>query len=430
MTHISVLNRPAAQPRGARPRIALPSDRKSMRIALFSGNYACTRDGANRALNRLVGHLLAIGAEVRVYSPTVPDPPFVPTGDVVSVPSVGLPGRKEYRLALGLPRSTRRDLDAFAPNLIHVSAPDWLGRSAQAYARQHGVPVIASLHTRFETYLGYYRLGLLRRRMEAYLDRFYRDCDHILVPTPPIAAEFAARFDPARISIWSRGVDRASFHPGLRDEAFRRAHGYAPDDVVPLFFGRLVLEKGLDMFVDALQQARLAGFAVPPLIVGDGPARSWIAERLPGARFTGHLEGAALGRAVASADVLINPSVTEAFGNVNLEAMASGLAVVSADVPSASALIAHGRTGMLVSPLSSAAYAGALVELAADPARRQALGEAASLAADAYAWREVLDSVVHAYDSRLAPRRITGDSPRPGRAQATRATRRPPKALA
>jgi len=237
--------------------------------------------------------------------------------------------------------------------------------------------------------------------MERYLNRFYSDCDHIFAPTPPIATEFAERYGPQRVSIWSRGVDRATFHPALRDQGFRSSLGYLPHEVVPLFFGRLVLEKGLQIFIDAITRARTLGQYVRPLIVGDGPARDWLAQRLPNAHFVGHLEGVALGRAVASADILINPSVTEAFGNVNLEAMASGLAIIFADVPSASALVENRRTGLLVPPLSSDAYASALLQLIADPALRRALGRSASLAASRYDWDVILAQVIQAYKSCL-----------------------------
>ena len=370
---------------------------RPLRVALFSGNYNGVCGGANRALNRLVACLLKRGAQVRIYSPTTPRTSFPCVGQVIPVTSVGIPGRAEYRLALGLPRAIRRNLEEFAPDIAHLSAPDWLGRSAQRHMRRRGIPVIASLHTRFETYLGYYRLGMLRGAMERYLHRFYNDCDRILAPTPPIAAEFTERYGSARVSIWSRGVDRATFHPSLRDESFRSSFGYEPGDVIPLFFGRLVAEKGLQVFVDAVLRTRAGGRYVRPMIVGDGPARAWLAQRLPNAYFLGHLEGVALGRTVASADVLINPSITEAFGNVNLEAMASGLAVISADVPSASALIEDGRTGLLVPALSGEAYATALLELIAEPARRAALGRAASLAASSYDWDETLTQVIRAY---------------------------------
>ncbi|WP_336968496.1 glycosyltransferase family 1 protein [Sphingobium aromaticiconvertens] len=377
-------------------------DRRPLRIALFSGNYDCVRDGANQALNRLVGHLIdRAGASVRVYTPVAARPAFASVGNIRPVRSVGIPGRPEYRIALGLTRAAKRDLQDFAPDLIHLSAPDLLGRQAQKYALAKGIPVVTSLHTRFETYLDYYRLSALRRPVERYLDRFYADSSHILAPTAPIAASMAARHGAGKVSIWGRGVDRRLFHPAKRDEGYRQSLGYGPEDVAPLFFGRLVLEKGLDIFIDTIAALRRSGYHVRPMIIGEGPARNAFAARLDNANFLGHLEGEALGRAVASADILINPSVTEAFGNVNLEAMASGLAVVSADVASASALIDHGRTGLLVEPRDVGAYAKTADRLIRDKAARAALGRAASLTAEAYLWEEILGGVHACYRACL-----------------------------
>lgn len=389
------------------PTLAFPrtSAPRPLRVALFSGNYDCVRDGANRALNRLVAYLIdEVGARVRIYSPTAPTKAFASVGDIVSVRSAGIPGRPEYRLALGFTRAAREDMEAFAPDIVHVSAPDLLGRQAQKYARAAGIPVVASLHTRFETYLDYYRLGFLRGPVDRYLARFYGDADHILAPTPPIRDELAAQFGDAYVSIWSRGVDRTTFHPALRSEAFRAQCGHGPDEIVPLFFGRLVLEKGLGIFAETVRLLRQQGHAVRPMIVGDGPARDWLARRLPNVTFLGFMEGRELGRAVASADLLINPSVTEAFGNVNLEAMASGLAVLSADVASASTLIDHGRTGLLVPAHDPQAYARAAAELIAQPARLRALGRSASVVADRFRWDEILGEVVRTYDG-IAGRR-------------------------
>jgi glycosyltransferase involved in cell wall biosynthesis len=368
-----------------------------LRIALFSGNYNCVRDGANKALNRLVQYLLDHGALVRVYSPVAPKPAFEPAGELVGVPSFGLPTRSEYRVALGLPPSIKADIRSFRPTHFHLSAPDWLGTGAQAFARELGVPVIASLHTRFEAYLGYYRLNFLSGWMNRRLDRFYGDSDYILVPNEPIAGEFRAKGWGAKVRIWSRGVNRDIFTPERRDLAWRRAHGYRDEDAVVLFFGRLVVEKGLDTFEATIDAVRRLGDPVRPLVIGDGPARDWFASRLPNTVFTGHLEGEELGRAVASADILVNPSVTEAFGNVNLEAMASGLAVVSADVGSAQALIEPGRSGVLVPPREVAAYAGAVHALLHDPGERRRLGAAAREAGASYNWPDVLASVVDAY---------------------------------
>ena len=142
-----------------------------LRIALFSGNYNYVRDGANQALNRLVGYLLSQGASVRVYSPTVAEPAFVATGDVVSVPSFAIPFRPEYRLPLSLSAKVKRDLDAFAPNVVHISSPDRVARQAAKWARRRNLPVLSSVHTRFETYFRYYNMSFAEPLVEAWLRR-------------------------------------------------------------------------------------------------------------------------------------------------------------------------------------------------------------------------------------------------------------------
>ncbi len=368
-----------------------------MRVALFSGNYNCVRDGANRALNRLVDHLLDRGAEVRVYSPTIAEPAFAPAGELVSVPSIPIPGRSEFRIALGLPRSVRADIERFAPNIIHVSAPDLLGRGAQKLGRRLGIPVVASLHTRFETYFDYYGLGALRGLGEWHLRRFYQDSDRVLAPNKASAESLVAMgVEPDDIAIWGRGIDPAAFAPALRDLSWRRSLGYRDDEIVPLFFGRLVIEKGIAVFADTIRMLRERGYPLRPLIVGTGPAEARFRALLPDAVFTGHLDGTALGRAVASADILINPSMTEAFGNVNLEAMASGLAVVSADVGSAQALIAPGRSGVLVGA-AAPALADAVAELIEWPDLRFSLAREAHIAAEGYRWPDILDQVLLSY---------------------------------
>jgi glycosyltransferase involved in cell wall biosynthesis len=369
---------------------------EGLRIALFSGNYNITRDGANKALNRLVGHLLERGAAVRIYAPTVPRPAFAPTGELVSVPSLPIPGRREYRLASGLTPRIRADIRAFAPTHFHLSAPDLLGTSAQKFAHELGVPAVASFHTRFETYFRYYGLQFLSSAVARHLRSFYADSDVVLAPNDPIAEELRREGLGDRVRIWGRGVDDA-FSPDRRDLAWRRLHGYGDDEAVVMFFGRIVREKGVDTFVAAMRDLAARGRSLRPLIVGDGPARPWLAARLPDAVFTGHLEGEDLARAVASADILVNPSETEAFGNVNLEAMAAGVAVVSADVGSARALIAPGRTGLLVPPRAPGAYAEAVEALVKAPRRRRRLGLAAAAAAAAYSWPDILDAVLEIY---------------------------------
>jgi glycosyltransferase involved in cell wall biosynthesis len=369
-----------------------------MRIALFSGNYNYTLDGANMSLNRLVGHLQdTLGATVRVYSPTSPKPAFAPVGDLVSVPSVKIPFRADYRLALGLPAAIRRDVEAFKPDLIHLSAPDPLGRAALKLGRHLKVPVVASLHTLFDAYLDYYGLGFLRPKARRQLWRFYGACDYVMAPTDAIADELRKETRSTAVRTWARGVDAELFHPGRRDEAWRRRVGFDPDRPVIVFLGRLVLEKGLAAFADTVARLEQAGHAPQVLVIGDGPARAWFEARLPRAVFAGFLTGEALAAALASGDIFLNPSTTETFGNVNLEAMACGLAMVCADAPNTRAIMRHERNAVLCAPGSPGSYAEALSKLLVDDGARRRLGAEALERSAAYRWSEILDEVAKVY---------------------------------
>ena len=373
-----------------------------MRVALFSGNYNYLREGANQALNRLVRHLEEkLGYEVRAYSPVTATPAFAPAGTLIPVPSIRLPVRNEFRLALGLPRAVREDLRCFRPHLIHVSTPDILNTRAQSLAKRMGIPIVASLHTRFEAYLEHYRLGWARPMAEAHLDRFYRRSDHVLAPTQALVAELTRLLGAGRASLWSRGVDLNLFHPARRDPAWRRSQGIADDETILLFFGRLVLEKGVATFAATVRRLQERGEKIRPLIVGAGPARGAL-ETLPGAVLTGHLEQEMLARAIASADILLHPSRTETFGNVMLESMASGLAIVAADATSARALIEDGLNGRLCAGEDPETYGREIRELIAAPHRREDLGRAAREASARYCWDEASQSVAHTYERVLA----------------------------
>jgi glycosyltransferase involved in cell wall biosynthesis len=371
-----------------------------LRIALFSGNYNYVRDGANQALNRLVGFLLRQGAAVRIYSPTVDEPAFEAVGDLVSVPAGAIPGRPEYRLPLRLPAKVRRDLAAFAPNVVHVASPDIVAHRAISWARARRIPVVASVHTRFDTYLGYYHLEWLEPVVRAILRRFYRRCDALIVPAESTAAILRAQRMNRDISIWTRGIDRSQFNPGRRSAAFRAGHGIGQTDVVVAFLGRLVLEKGLDVFADAIDAARGSDGCdgrVKVLVIGAGPARDWFEKRLPDAIFTGELTGAELATALASADLFFNPSVTEAFGNVTLEAMACALPVVAARATGATNLVRDGKTGTLATPAAIDEFAAAICAYAADPALRAAHGAAGLAFAETMDWDEINGAVLKVY---------------------------------
>jgi len=382
-----------------------------LRVALFSGNYNYVRDGANQALNRLVGYLQDQGARVRIYSPRAKKPAFRSIGKVVGVPAFPFPGRTEYRVPLGIPRKVQNDLKQFDANIFHVSVPELLGHRAVTLARNWQLPVVASVHTRFETYPRYYGWAWLEPLVEAGLRRFYRRCDAIFAPSESMAQVLREQRMSYDVGIWSRGVDTEIFAPARRDMAWRRELGFGDEEPVILFLGRIVMEKGLDVFAGAVDALRAQGAPARVLVVGDGPARPWFKGRLPAdSVFAGFQGGADLGRAIASADMLLNPSVTETFGNVTLEAMACGLPVVAAHATGSQSLVEDGITGRLVRPGATEAFAQALRVYADDRDARAAAGAAGRTASERYAWDAVNQALAESY-LRIIRHRTGGGVP-------------------
>jgi len=273
------------------------------------------------------------------------------------------------------------------------------------WARKRGTPVVSSVHTRFDTYLQYYGLQYLEPTARAIMRRYYRRCDAIVVPAESTAAILRAQRMSNDISLWARGVDREQFNPGRRSLKWRRARGIGDEEMVVAFLGRLVLEKGLDVFAGAVESARTKGVPLKVLAIGDGPARGYFEERLPDAIFTGQLTGEELAVALASADVFLNPSITETFGNVTLEAMACGLPVIAAAASGARSLVQNGVTGRLSRPGNIGAFATALADYQRDPDLRHRHGEAGLAFAKTKDWDEINAAVMHVYERVIERRR-------------------------
>jgi glycosyltransferase involved in cell wall biosynthesis len=368
-----------------------------LRVALFSGNYNYVRDGANQALNRLVGYLLRQGVKVRFYSPTTDNPAFPATGEVVSIPSVPIPSRSEYRLPLEIPARVRRDLAEFNPNVVNVSSPDIVGHRAVTWARRRKIAAVASVHTRFDTYLAYYHLQALEPLARDIMRRFYHRCEVVMAPAESTAVILRAQRMNRDIMIWARGVDRDQFNPERRDMGWRRSIGIGDDEMVISFLGRIVMEKGLDVFADAIHLFAERGLKHRVLVIGEGPARPWFEEQLPDGIFTGELTGNDLARALASSDLLFNPSITEAFGNVTLEATACGLPVIAAEASGTTNIVHNAVTGTLVDGNDPEEFALALEAYALDPDLRRRHGEAALAIAKTMDWDTINATVIRAY---------------------------------
>ncbi len=375
------------------------------RIALYTGAYNHIADGVSLTLNRLVAFLLEGRADVLVLAPTTKEPALAHEGDLEAAPSMAIPGRSEYRVAVGLSLENRRRLDAFDPDIMHIATPDVAGVQALAWAQRRGVPVVASYHTHFSSYLDYYHMGWIEPFMWMWLRWFYRQCSHVYVPTPSMADILRTHGIEEGVELWPRGVETALFHPAKRSATFRAAHGFSDEDVVVAFISRLVIEKGTDVYAGVLRSVAAEGVPVKALVVGTGPAEEDMRRLLPDGVFTGHLTGEDLAAAYASSDIFLFPSETETFGNVTLEAMASGLPTVCANAVGSKSLVLDGETGALCHPRDTADFTRAVCALIRDSPRRAAMGRAARARATEFSWPAILGRLNACYDHLMEGRR-------------------------
>ena len=374
-----------------------PSDHVSpLRIALFTGNYNHVEDGVSRTLGRLVGYLTGQGHEVLVLGPTIDDPLDQP-GTFLAVPSVALPGRPEYRMSTRFPADAQRAVERFAPHVVHIATPDILGHRALKWAETLDIPVVTTYHTHFASYLDFYHLGWSEGLLWSRLRGFYNRCEEVYAPTPAMRDVLIAHGIRSTIRLWPRGIELDRFRPEARSDVWRQGQGFSEEEVIVSFVSRLVKEKGLNVFAETVRSLQAEGHPVRALVVGEGPEQESLRAALPNAVFAGHLSGDDLTTAYASSDVFLFPSETETFGNVTLEAMASGLGVVAADAAGTASLIDDGRTGLLCPPRHRAAFLDATRRLVTDASLRHRLGAEARIAASAYDWSEVLERMVTYY---------------------------------
>jgi phosphatidylinositol alpha 1,6-mannosyltransferase len=370
-----------------------------MRIALFTGAYNHIADGVSLTLNRLVSYLEDRGARVLVHAPVAPVPALAHAGTLVPLPSVAAPGRPEYRVSLGLTRNVKQSLKSFRPSLVHIATPDWAGLQALRFAMAAGVPIVASYHTHFPSYLGYYHhLAAFTPLLWAYMRWFYGRCNHVYVPSESMVSLLKDHGFGDNLREWSRGVEGDLFSPAHRSIEWRRDHGIRECDVVITFVSRLVAEKGLDTLAEVIEGLERRGVPHRTVVVGDGPSRGELERRLPRTVFTGRLEREALATAYASSDVFLFPSDTETFGNVTLEAMSSGLPTVCAAATGSRTLVREGLTGYLVAPGDSTKFLDRVTLLASDTDLRKRMGCSARAAAEQYEWSRVLSRIAGYYE--------------------------------
>jgi phosphatidylinositol alpha 1,6-mannosyltransferase len=371
------------------------SDPRSLRLALFTDSFIPQLNGVALLLGRLVEAVRARGATVRVY--TTSDPAGAEADDVRRWPSVAFWAYPEHRLALPTQPRVRRELLAWRPTLVHAASPFGMGLAARAAARALGVPFVTSYHTNWSAYSSFYQMGALRGTAWHYLRWFHNGGARTYCPTQAVQDELAAR-GFQHMALWSRGVDSARFNPLFRSAALRARLGVTDDMVLAIYVGRLGAEKGLGIALQGMREVmQAAPGRVRCAIAGDGPYADEARAMAPeGTVFMGRLTGDALSEFYASADVFMFPSATDTFGNVLLEAMASGLPVVGADVGPTRELLA-GRNGVTFVPGDAADFARRMLELVTDAGWRASLGRNALGFARQCTWDRVWDALVDDY---------------------------------
>jgi glycosyltransferase involved in cell wall biosynthesis len=376
---------------------------KELRVALFTGNYNHIKDGVSLTLNRLVKFLESQNIPVLVFGPTIKKPALEHNGRLVKLPSIRMPvsNRGEYRVTSGISVNAEKELEEFDPTLIHIATPDLGGLKALRWAQKNNVQVVGSYHTHFTSYFKYYGLTPIEFIAWRYLSWFYNSCTHVYVPSQSMIDELAPEGFDTDMRIWARGVNTKLYSPEKRDEKWRKEAGFSEDDIVVTFVSRLVWEKELDTFRHAVQQVASGDRKVKALVVGDGPARSELEQKMPEATYTGFLEGEDLATAYASSDVFLFPSHTETFGNVTLEAMSSGLPCLVADATGSKSLVEHGVNGCLAEPENKADFAKKLSLIVSNKKIREEMRSASREKALTYDWDQINGKLVSNYREAL-----------------------------
>lgn len=372
----------------------LPAKRPQLRIAVVTETYPPEVNGVAMTLGRLVEGLQVRNHQVQLIRPRqhADDTPQ-PTATLSEHLQRGIALPRYEGLKMGLPAKAAltRLWTLQRPDVVQIATEGPLGWSALAAANKLRLPVASDFHTNFHSYSSHYGLGLLRRAIVAYLRKFHNKADVTLVPTEGIRRELLAS-GYERIEVIGRGVDVRLFHPGRRDASLRAQWGAGGQDTVALYVGRLAAEKNLDLVFAAYDAMRQRQPTMRLVLVGDGPERaSWQAKR-PDAVFCGTQLGEALAAHYASADVFLFPSLTETWGNVTIEAMASGLAVVAYDCAAAEEVIRHGENGLKAPPGDETAFVTQAISLADDGALRSRIGRAAAARAAQLSWDVIIDA--------------------------------------
>jgi len=366
-----------------------------LRVAITTETYPPEINGVANTLRHLVEGLERLGHQVHLVRPRQgrePAPPASPTRRESLVPGLPIPGYRGLQFGLPVYWRLRHRWRGARPDVVYIATQGPLGHAALTAARSLGIPSLTGFHTQFHQYSSHYGFGRLTRPIVRTLRRFHNRSDATLVPTAELREALLGQ-GFHNVHVFGRGVDTDLFDPKRRSAELRRAWGGTDQTPVVISVGRLAAEKNLDLALGAFRAIERACPGARFVLIGDGPARGRLLRSEPDLVFPGAKVGIELAEHYASGDLFLFPSLTETFGNVVLEAMASGLAVVAFDYAAAAACIRSGENGVTVPLGDETAFVSAAVATAADLRRLRALGAGARASAETLSWERVLTRV-------------------------------------
>jgi glycosyltransferase involved in cell wall biosynthesis len=366
-----------------------------MKVAYFTESLPPQKDGVGNTLCHLVDTLEAEDVGYKFYSPVKPDDTFHWTGKVRQVPSMPFALYDYYRMGLPYFEGIHKELDDFRPDLIHVVSPTLLGIYGLKYAQKRNLPAVTSYHTHFVRYFSYYGLDILSQAGWNYLRWFHNQCQRTYAPSPSSVKELEEE-GIQDVEMWQRGIELERFSPRYRNQDLHTSV-VRSDETVLLFVGRLVKEKDLDDLIAANHLLKDQGFRFKQVIVGDGPMRTELESKLPEAHFTGFLSGHELAEWYASSDLFIFPSTTETFGNVILEAFASGIPAVGVNKGGVADIITPGVDGLIAEANNPPDFAQKIAFFLKNKGMARELGADARKTAQKYSWKAINRQLLNSY---------------------------------
>jgi len=397
-----------------------PAAQRSLRIAFVTETYPPEVNGVAMTMARVVDGLHRRNHDVQLIRPRQDSLDAADrTVRFHEVLMRGLPIPRYPNLRMGAPskRALVQLWSLHRPDVVHIATEGPLGWSALQAARHLKLPVSSDFRTNFHAYSRHYGIGWLHKPIMAYLRKFHNRAHATMVPTEALKRELEG-CGFRQVSVVSRGVDTRLFSPQRRSPALREHWGVASDDPVVACVGRLAPEKNLDVLITAFEAIQRAVPKARLLLVGDGPMRAELQLRCPAAILAGQRSGEDLAAHYASADLFLFPSMTETFGNVTTEAMASGLPVVAFDHAAAAALIRPGENGTLVPFGNASEFVRSALQMAISPTRRGCIGRQARQTAVGLDWEgivmrfeNVLTTVMQRAQSQHSPALLTAGQP-------------------